>query len=77
MHMAPVETEALTSSTFSYSYNHRIIELLRLEKTLKLIKSNHDLTILPIQSCVWKCDHAQRSSSIFKTKEGVVMGLGI
>ena len=26
---------------------HRIIELLTLEKTLKIIKSNHDLTILP------------------------------
>ena len=26
---------------------HRIIELLRLEKTLKIIKSNHNLTILP------------------------------
>ena len=25
--------------------NHRIIELLRLEKTLKIIKSNHNLTI--------------------------------
>jgi len=25
----------------------RIIELLRLEKTLKIIESNHDLTILP------------------------------
>ena len=25
--------------------HHRIIELLRLEKTLKIIKSNHDLTI--------------------------------
>ena len=28
-------------------YNHRIIELLRLEKTLKIIESNHNLTILP------------------------------
>ena len=27
--------------------NHRIIELLRLEKILKIIESNHDLTILP------------------------------
>jgi len=27
--------------------NHRIIELLRLEKTLKIIKSNHNLTIMP------------------------------
>ena len=26
---------------------HRIIELLRLEKTLKIIESNHDLTMLP------------------------------
>ena len=26
--------------------NHRIMELLRLEKTLKIIKSNHNLTIL-------------------------------
>jgi len=26
---------------------HRIIELLRLEKTLKTIESNHDSTILP------------------------------
>jgi len=26
---------------------HRIIELLRLEKTLKIIESNHNLTILP------------------------------
>jgi len=27
--------------------HHRIIELLRLEKTLKITKSNHNLTILP------------------------------
>jgi len=27
--------------------DHRIIELLRLQKTLKIIKSNHNLTILP------------------------------
>jgi len=27
--------------------NHRIIELLRLEKTFKIIKSNLNLTILP------------------------------
>jgi len=27
--------------------NHEIIELLRLEKTFKIIKSNHNLTILP------------------------------
>ena len=27
--------------------NHRIIESLRLEKTLKIIESNHKLTILP------------------------------
>jgi len=27
--------------------NHRIIELLRLEKTLKIIKSNRNLTRLP------------------------------
>jgi len=27
--------------------DHRIIELLRLEKTLKVIKSNRNLTILP------------------------------
>ena len=27
--------------------NHRIVESLRLEKTLKIIKFNHDLTILP------------------------------
>ena len=26
---------------------HRIIELLRLEKTLKIVESNHNLTILP------------------------------
>ena len=26
---------------------HRITELVRLEKTLKIIESNHDLTILP------------------------------
>jgi len=31
----------------SSSKNHRIIELLRLEKTLKIIKSNRNLTILP------------------------------
>ena len=29
------------------SLNHRIIELFRLEKTLKIIKSNHSLTTLP------------------------------
>jgi len=29
------------------SWNRRIIELVRLEKTLKIIKSNHNLTILP------------------------------
>lgn len=29
------------------SVNHRIIELLRLEGTSKIIKSNHSLTIVP------------------------------
>ncbi len=37
-------------ATFQYlkgAYrNHRIIESLRLEKTLKITESNHDLTIL-------------------------------
>jgi len=28
-------------------YDHRIIESLGLEKTLKIIESNHNLTILP------------------------------
>ena len=32
---------------FLESWNNRITELLRLEKTLKTIESNHDLTILP------------------------------
>jgi len=31
---------------FSHSASHRIIELLRLEKTLKMIESNYNLTIL-------------------------------
>jgi len=31
----------------SKNKHFRIIELLRLEKTLKIIESNHDLTILP------------------------------
>jgi len=31
----------------NHRINHRIIELLRLEKTLKIIESNHNLTILP------------------------------
>lgn len=28
-------------------HNYRIIELFRLERTLKVIKTNHDLTIVP------------------------------
>jgi len=37
----------LEDDTGESSSNHRIIELLRLEKTLKIIDSNHNLTILP------------------------------
>ena len=32
---------------FQESQNHSIIEVLRLENTIKIMKSNHDLTILP------------------------------
>jgi len=32
---------------FVCNCRHRIIESLRLEKTLEIIKSNHNLTILP------------------------------
>lgn len=38
----------LIQERFTHSQSrYRIIELLRLEKTLKIIKSNHNLTILP------------------------------
>lgn len=30
-----------------FNVAHGIIELLRLEKTLEIIESNHDLTVLP------------------------------
>ena len=40
-------TAILRLVCYSWVQNHRIIELLRLEKTLKIIKSNHNLTILP------------------------------
>ena len=33
--------------SFIGAQNHRITELLRLEKTLKIIESNYNLTILP------------------------------
>lgn len=71
MHVAPVETEALTSNTRLVI--HRIIELLKVEKTLK-IESNHDLTVLPVQSCFWKCDRAKRSSSFLKPRKGLSWG---
>ena len=44
----PKEVIELSSmEVFKKCVNHRIIELLRLERTSKIIKSNHDLTILP------------------------------
>lgn len=44
----------LTAHLFSNAeemYLHRIIELLSLERTFKIIKPNHSQTILPLRSC--------------------------
>jgi len=45
----PCLTFAVSEISFTNNQvlNHRITELLRLEKTLKVIESNHDLTNLP------------------------------
>ena len=42
-----IPTYTCTRICFSRRMLLRIIELLRLEKTLKVVKSNHNLTMLP------------------------------